>query len=255
MKFGVLGPVHVSDLRGRPCAPDALKLRVLLASLLMRRNQVISTQCLTAALWPGEPPKTARTAIQVYISSLRKLLRKASLPDDVARLMTRPPGYVLELDEREFDLSCFEHELDNARSEEEEGEYDKAASRISDALALWRGPALYGVCHVPALEAEARKLDELRMAAFERRILLDLRRGRDHELIGELYSLTLEYPLRENLWQYLIMALHNQGRPADALRAYNTIRLLMRDELGLEPGERLRRLQRAVLSRTPVEVA
>jgi DNA-binding SARP family transcriptional activator len=213
-------------------------------------------------LWAGQPPKTARTAMQVYVSNLRKLFQRASLPPDVVTLITRPPGYMLEVDKREFDLPCFEHKLKIARQAEDRDELGAAAYFISGALALWRGPALYGMCSSSGLgaeassglEAEARRLNELRMAAFERRILIDLKRGRDSELIGELYALTAEYPLREKLWEYLIIALHNQGRPGDALRAYDMIRLLMRDELGLEPGESLRQLQQVVLSRSPVPV-
>jgi SARP family transcriptional regulator, regulator of embCAB operon len=255
MKFGVLGTIHMADAAGRSCTPDAFKLRVLLATLLMRRNRVVSTQRLMENLWPSGPPKTARTAMQVYVSSLRKLLHTASLPAEVICLLTRAPGYVLEIDEREFDLHCFERALGNARQAEEMGEADEAAGHLSAALRLWRGPALYDVCNVPWLGAEAQKLEELHMVAFERRILIDLKRGRDHELIGELYAMTSEYPLREKLWQYLITALHNQGRPADALDAYNRIRLLMRDELGLEPGEKLRTLQQLVLSRAPIPVS
>ena len=255
MRIGVLGPVHVEDADGRPCTPPALKLRIVLAALLVRYNRVVSTQCLIDELWGGEPTKTARTAIQVYVSGLRKLFQGASLPEDVVTIVTRPPGYIIELDEREFDLPCFEKALDKARQAEDEGDLDFAASLISDGLALWRGPALYGTCGTSVLETESRRLNELRMAACERRIIVDLKRGRDSELIGELYALIAEYPLRERLWEFLILALHNQGRPADALHAYDRIRLMMRDELGLEPGASLQELQQVVLSRSPVTVA
>lgn len=255
MKFGVLGPVHVEDSTGRSCTPHALKLRIVLATLLTKYNRVVSTQYLMDELWTGEPPKTARTAIQVYVSGLRKLFQRAVLPRHVVNITTRPPGYIIEIDEREFDLPCFEHRLADGRKAEDRGELDTAAYLISDALALWRGPALYGMCSTPGLETEARRLNELRMAACERRILIDLKRGRDSELIGELYSLTAQYPLRERLWEYLIIALHNQGRPGDALRAYDMIRLMIRDELGLEPGPSLRELQQVVLTRGPVCLA
>jgi DNA-binding SARP family transcriptional activator len=227
-------------------SPREWTLRVLLATLLVKYNMVVSTQYLMDELWAGEPPKTA---IQVYVSSLRKLLRSASLPEQVVSVVTRPPGYMLEIDERDFDLPSFEQGVKDARLAEDQGELDSAATLISEALALWHGPALYGTCTTSGLETEARRLNELRMAASERRILIDLKRGRDSEIIGELYALTAAYPLREKLWEYLITALHNQGRPADALRAYDMVRLLMRDELGLEPGESLRQLQHVVLSR------
>jgi SARP family transcriptional regulator, regulator of embCAB operon len=254
MKFGVLGPVHIADAAGRPCTPHASKLRVLLATLLVRYGRVVSTQYLMNELWAGKQPKTARTAMQVYVSGLRKLFQEASLSQGVVSIVTRPPGYMLEVDEREFDLPCFEEEMKAARQAEDLGELEAAAYFISDALALWRGPALYGMCDTAGLQTEARRLNELRMAAFERRILIDLKRGRESELIGELYAVTSEYPLRERLWEYLILALHNQGRPADALHAYDMIRLQMRDELGLEPGASLRQLQQVVLSRGEVTV-
>jgi DNA-binding SARP family transcriptional activator len=205
-------------------------------------------------LWADKQPKTARTAMQVYVSSLRKLFQEASLSQDVVSIVTRPPGYMLEVDKREFDLPRFEEGMKAARQAEDQGELEAAAYFISDALALWRGPALYGICDAAGLQTAARRLNELRMVAFERRILIDLKRGRGNELIGELYALTDEYPLSERLWEYLILALHNQGRPGDALRAYDMIRLQIRDELGLEPGASLRQLQQVVLSRGAVTV-
>jgi SARP family transcriptional regulator, regulator of embCAB operon len=252
LRLRVLGPLHIGDAAGRSCTPRAFKLRVLLGILLIEHNRVISTQHLMDELWEGSPPKTARTAMQVYISNLRKLFQDACISPRVAEIVTCPPGYSIEVDDQEFDLPCFEQGLKYARRAEDQGELDIASQLISQALALWRGPALYDVRSNSALEAEARRLDELRMAAYERRLLIDLQRGLDSDLIGELYALTAEYPLREKLYEYLIIALHNQGRPADALQAYDTIRTAMRDQLGLEPGPGLRELQKIVLSRGSV---
>lgn len=248
MRLGVLGPVHVADASGRPCTPHAFKLRVLLGTLLIESNRVVSTERLIDELWATGPPKTVRTAVQVYVSSLRKLLDKAALPGEVARIVTRPPGYILELDDQEFDLSCFEERLRGARQAEERDDLESAALLTSQALTLWRGPALHDVRSVPTLAAEARRLDELHVAACERRIRLNLKRGLHGEVISELYALTAEHPFRERLWEYLMIALHNQGRQADALRAYHTVRLTMSGELGLEPGPILRELQQVVLS-------
>jgi DNA-binding SARP family transcriptional activator len=252
MQIGILGPVLVKGASGLVYTPYSLKLRVLLAVLLIKHNRVVSTQAITDELWSSSPPKTAPTAIQVYISGLRKQFLRAGLPQEVVRISTRPPGYVLEVDEREFDLPCFERGLAAAREAEENGDSDSAAVSISTALALWRGPALDGTCSTPGLQAEARRLGELRMAAYDRRILIDLKLGKHRELIGELYSLTAEYPLRERLWEYLIVALSSQGRPADALLAYNEVRLTMKDQLGMEPCSRLQELQQLVLARSPV---
>ena len=140
----------------------------------------------------------------------------------------------------------------DARLAEERGDLERASRLLSDALALWRGPALLDVCVTVTLEAESRRLNEMRMAAQERRLRIDLRLGRSSDLISELYALIARNPMREKFYEYLMIALHEQGRPAEALQAYKALRSDLRDHLGLEPGPGLRELQRTVLSREPL---
>jgi DNA-binding SARP family transcriptional activator len=252
VRLGILGPLFIADAAGQSRSPRAFKLRALLAQLLVEHNRVVSTERLMDELWAGAPPKTARTAMQVYVCSLRKLFEKASLSADVANIVTCPPGYMIKVDEREFDIPCFEKDLKYARQAQDKGDYRAASKLITGALELWRGPPLYDVRGITALEAEARRLEELHTAACERRVSIDLELGLNDDLVGDLYALTTEHPLREKLWEYLMIALHNQGRPAEALQAYNTVRLAMHDQLGLDTGTALRELQQVVLSRGPV---
>ena len=129
----------------------------------------------------------------------------------------------------------------------ERGEAAAAAGRFREALGLWRGPALADVCEVEPLAREAARLEELRLAAVEGRIEADIELGLHAEVIGELEGLVAEYPLRERLWRLLVLALYRAERQADALAAYRRARDLLATELGLEPGEELRRLEQAVL--------
>jgi DNA-binding SARP family transcriptional activator len=252
MKLGILGPLYIADAAGQLRNPPAFKLRALLAQLLVEHNRVVSTERLMDGLWAGAPPKTARTAMQVYVCSLRKLLEEAHLPTDVVNIVTCPPGYMIKVDEQEFDVPCFERRLRDSRQAHDRGDYRAASELISGALELWRGPALYDVGCITTLAAEARRLDELRTVAREWRVCIDLELGLDGDLVSELYTLTTEHPLRERLWEYLMIALHNQGRPAEALQAYNTARMTMLDQLGLETGTTLRELQQVVLARGPM---
>jgi SARP family transcriptional regulator, regulator of embCAB operon len=251
MKLGILGPLSVMDAEGRPCEPRGSKLRALLASLLVQHGRVVPTEQLIDELWDGHPRRTARNALQVAVSTLRKRLQSASLAPAVAAIVTHPAGYLIELDRQEFDLPCFESDLRRGQEAERRGELAAAANLLGRALAHWRGSALCDVHRTPALEAKARELDELCVAAQETRIAIELSRGRHVPLVAELFALVAEHPLRERLHEYLMVALHNGGRPAEALEVYQGIRMALRTQLGLEPGRNLRELQRAVLSRDP----
>ncbi|MEO3814428.1 AfsR/SARP family transcriptional regulator [Sphaerisporangium sp. B11E5] len=231
-----------------------MKLRILLANLLCCHNRAIPTEQLIRELWYESPPKTAKTALQVYISNIRKIFEKMGLSPGVANVVTQPPGYMLEVDENELDLALFERCWLRARAAQEAGDIEFASHLLSEALSLWRGPALSDVCTTPDLQAEARRLNEMRQAAHERRILLDLRLGRNTEVISELYALTSRHPYHENFCAYLMIALHKQGRPADALEVYSELTGALRNELGLDPGTQLQRLHQLVLLREPISI-
>ena len=248
MEFRILGPVEVAD-GCRLHTPSARKPRMLLASLLVRPGTVVPAESLVDGLWAAAPPRTARTALQVYVSRLRAMLAAAGPggPDRRCELLTQPAGYVLQLGDSELDAREFERLCQQAREAQAQGAMATASGLLADALALWRGPALSDVRTGPLLETAATVLDEARMAALERRIELDLSLGRHADLVGELYAMVAEHPLRESLHRHLMLALHRSGRQADALRGYADIRRTLVEELGMEPGRDLQQLHRAIL--------
>jgi DNA-binding SARP family transcriptional activator/tetratricopeptide (TPR) repeat protein len=229
VEFRILGPLEVfSD--GQALDLGGAKQRALLAVLLLDANNVVSTDRLIDALWEDEPPETAAKALQVYVSSLRKLLGKE-------RVETRPPGYRLAVAADEFDLERFR--------ELQEG------GRPAQALALWRGGPLSDFAHARFAQAEIARLEDLRLACLEERIDQDLAEGRGAELTGELEALVAEHPLRERPRGQLMLALYRSGRQAEALDAYQAARRALVEELGIEPGRELRDLHQRILNQDP----
>jgi DNA-binding SARP family transcriptional activator len=243
MEFKVLGPLEVHD-GNRSLAPSGQKPRLVLAVLLLHPNQVVSTDTLIEALWGEAAPATAVKAVQVHVSRLRKLIA----PDI---LVTRPPGYELRVEPGQLDLQRFEEAIAEARTAGEAGHWEDAAQTLSAALALWRGPPLADLRYEAALQADVARLEELRLAAIEDRLEADLVLGRHPDVIGELEALTAVHPLRERLCGQLMLALYRSGRQADALEAYRVTRGALVEELGIEPGRRLRELHQAILEQDP----
>ncbi|MFI0822549.1 BTAD domain-containing putative transcriptional regulator [Streptomyces sp. NPDC021098] len=248
MRFRILGPVSLS-----PHTPSAAKPRALLATLLVRAGEVISASSLIDELWGTEPPRTATTTLQVYVSQLRKLLAEAERPHQTSEglLLTRSPGYLLRVPDEDFDLARFEALNAAGRTSYEKGEYADASELLHDALGVWTGPALSGVPHGVRLESSAIRLDELRMETLEQRIMADLRLGRHRALTGELMALATEHPLRESLHGHLMVVLYRTGRQSDALRIYGRLRRSLVEDLGVEPGRAVRRLQERILRSDP----
>ncbi|WP_159767220.1 AfsR/SARP family transcriptional regulator [Streptomyces sp. HM190] len=246
MRFRVLGPVSLS-----PRTPSAAKPRALLATLLVQAGEVVPVHSLIDELWGTEPPRTATTTLQVYVSQLRKVLAGADGSARSGELLTRAPGYLLAVAERDFDLPCFERLRAAGRAAHQEGDFGRASELLHEALALWTGPALSGIPHGVRLESAAIRLDELRMEVLEQRIVADLRLGRHQELAGELLALANEHPLRETLHGHLMVALYRTGRGSDALRVYGRLRHSLVEELGVEPSPGLSRLHERVLRREP----
>ncbi|MFD8411451.1 BTAD domain-containing putative transcriptional regulator [Streptomyces sp. NPDC059650] len=227
--------------------PQALKLRALLALLCLNDGRPLSAPLLIDALWSGEPPRTASTALQVYVSRLRKHLAGSGF--DVSGLLTRPSGYMMDLAPLSLDLYRFESLHLRAGRLRAAGRLEEASLMLSQALGLWTGPAVADLRSVPALQSLGHQLDEKRSAALEERAETELLLGRHKPLIGELYGLIDEQPMRETLYGLLMLALYRSGRPAEALMMYNRVRRVLIDELGIEPGPRLRQLQQSVLAR------
>jgi DNA-binding SARP family transcriptional activator len=231
MEYAVLGPLEVR--RGGQTLPiGSGKQRAVLAVLALEAGRIVPVERLIDELWGDSPPPTATTALQVYVSKLRKTLGDGAIE-------TRAPGYVLRCAPDELDLRRFERLTAEARGAEPE----RASALLGEALALWRGSALADV----DLPLEAARLEELRLAAQEQRIDADLARGRSAELVGELEALVSAHPLREPFRAQLMLALYRAGRQAEALRAYRDARAALVEQLGIEPSQRLQQLEQAIL--------
>jgi DNA-binding SARP family transcriptional activator len=228
VEYDLLGPLEVRN-DGQPLAVGHGKQRALLAVLALNAGRVVPAERLIDELWGDEPPATAATALQVYISRLRKSLGEGAIE-------TRAPGYLLEGD---VDVRRFDELVAEARRSEP----SRTAELLDEALGLWRGGALCD-CELPL---EAARLEEQRVTALEQRIEADLASGRSSELVGELESLVAEHPLREPFRAQLMLALYRAGRQAEALEAYRSARTTLLDELGIEPSPRLQQLEQAIL--------
>lgn len=241
--FQLLGPLQVRGKDGPLRVPPG-RQEVILAALLLEANRVVSTNYLVDLIWEDSPPETARTQVQICVSRLRKLLAGA---DSTVSLSTRPPGYVLHVDTGDVDSLLFTGLVAMARRQRDEGESEKAVALLKSAVALWQGDSLSGLDSGP-LSNKARQLDEERLSAVELRMQLELELGRHDRLVGELQLLTHENPLRERLRGQLMCALYWSGRQAEALEAFRDGRRILDQELGLEPGRELRRLEAAILA-------
>lgn len=247
MRFHVLGTFEVRD-HGRRIGPSAPKQRSVLALLLASANTVVPTETLMEELWEGRPPASAQTTLQTYIYQLRKLLAGVGPgTGDVPRLLTRYGGYLLAVAEDDIDAVEFERLVGVAAERLRAGTAEAAFALLRQALALWRGPVLADVAAGPRLTAYAARLEELRVHAVKLGIEAQLRLGRHHAVIGELKELTAVHPLDEWLHLRLMEALSRVGRRHEALEVYRRLRRALQEELGLEPGAELRRLQQAVL--------
>ncbi len=250
MEFRILGPLEVVE-DGRRLDLGGPKQRALLAALLLRANEVVSQDRLVDALWDESPPATAPRTLQAYVSRLRKALADADGEPATARLETHGHGYVLRIAPESLDAALFQRGLDEGRQALGRDDARLAADRLRDALALWRGPALADLAYESFAQPEIARLEELRLAALEERIDADLALGREDALIGELETLVERHPLRERLRGQLMLALYRAGRQAQALQVYQDGRQHLAAELGLEPGESLRRLERQILEQDP----
>jgi DNA-binding SARP family transcriptional activator len=233
--FRILGPLEVVEETG-PLLLGGQKQRAVLAVLLLEPGRVVTVDRLIDALWGEQPPRTATTSLQNFISQLRKTLGPEVLE-------TKAPGYRLRIRPGELDLDRFRVLVDSARG----AEPAERAEKLRHALALWRGPALADFTFEAFAQPHITHLEELRLATLEERFQADLDNGAHSDLIGELEPLVAEYPMRERLRGLYMLALYRSGRQAEALAAYQDGRRLLVEQLGIEPTRDLQHLHGAIL--------
>jgi DNA-binding SARP family transcriptional activator/DNA-binding beta-propeller fold protein YncE len=240
MEFRILGPLEVAKEDGA-ILPEAPKQRALLGVLLLHPNEVVSSDRLIDELWGESPPATAAKLVHTYVSQLRR-----ALGDGV--IATRPPGYVLLVEEDTLDAGRFRRLAAEGRRLAAKGEPEPASTAFLDALALWRGPPLAGVVFESFAQTEVERLEEERLETLMGRIDCELELGKHDELVAEVETLVRQHPLRERLRAQLMLALYRSGRQADALAAYQDARRILVEQLGLEPGRELQELEKAILT-------
>ncbi len=247
--FSILGPIQAAmgesilDL-GSP------KQRAVLALLLVNANQPMTADQMIDALWGESPPASATATLQAYISNLRKVLE----PDRVRR----GPASILQKNGAGYQISVEDDRLDSLQFERLVAEAERltdsdprgALALVSEALDLWRGPALADFRYEDFARVESMRLDEMRHAAVEMRVGAELALGETLRAIPELESLVASNPLREKLWEYLMIALYRSGRQAEALRAYRRCESVL-GEMGIIPGPALRDLEQSILEQDP----
>jgi DNA-binding SARP family transcriptional activator len=233
-QFRVLGPLEVEREDGTPVTLGGARQRAVLTVLLLRAGEVVSTDFLIDAIWGEDAPRTATTSLQNSISALRKAL-------GAELVRTKPPGYVLDLNGDSLDLRRFEQLVRQAAGKEPADR----AGLLREALGLWRGDPLAEFAFEP-FAPEVRRLEELRLVTEEDWLDAELDVGRAAELVPRLESLVRQFPLRERLRAFLMLALYRAGRQADALAAYQDARRALLD-VGLEPGPQLQRLHGSIL--------
>lgn len=246
--FRLLGPFEV--LRdGRTLDLGPHKQRAVLAALTIHANRVVSLDRLIDELWGEEPPAQAIGTLQAYVSNLRRVLEPDRPPREPPKvLVTQSPGYLLRVPADSLDSNRFEAMTSEGQGFLREGNAAAALERFDVALDLWRGPALADFAFEPFAQAEAARLEELRLVAQEGRFQAQLDLGAHVDTIPHLEAAVAANPLRERLIGMWMLALYRAGRQADALAAYQAARNTLIDELGIDPSPGLRRLEADILS-------
>ncbi len=250
MEFAVLGPLEVHD-GGRLVELPSRQVRRLLVALVLAANRVVSTDRLFEVLWGVAPPESAANTLQTYVLHLRNALEPGRGRRDPGRYVRRKePGYLLAVAPEEIDAARFRELVDRGREALAQAP-ERAAALLRDALELWRGDPLADFTFELFAQATIVELCELRMQALESRIDAELALGRHAALIGELRELVREQPMRERMWEQLMVCLYRSGRQAEALATFTHVRELLVDQLGVEPSPVLTRLHRAMLNQDP----
>ena len=248
MRFGILGPLQAVGDDGRELVLGGRMPRAVLALLLLRANEVVSSDQLVEELWAGAPPASGAKGLHVHVSRLRRALAAGHSDPGGERLVTTAGGYVLRVGPEELDVQRCERLIGEGRSLLAAGRPDQALAALSGAVELWRGDALADFQYDAFAQGEIARLGELRAAVLEERIAVEMLLGREAQVLGELERLVRDYPYRERLRGQLMLALYRTGRQAEALGAYRAARSALVDELGIEPSVELRQLHEAILA-------
>src|SRR6185312_12391231 len=248
MRFGILGPLQVIGDDGRELALGGRMPRTVLAILLLRANEVVSSDRVVEELWAGAPPASAAKGLHVHVSRLRRALAAGHPDRGGERLVTAAGGYLLRIAPDELDVQRCQRLIGEGRSLLAAGRPDQALAALSGAVELWRGDVLADFQYAAFAQAEIARLGELRAAVLEERIAVEMLLGREAQVLGELERLVRDYPYRERLRGQLMLALYRTGRQAEALAAYRAARSALVDELGIEPSVELRQLHEAILA-------
>lgn len=246
MEFRILGPLEMT-VGSERLELGSSRQQAVIAALLLNPNTAVSVDRLVEAMYGEDLPGTPRAQVQIGISSLRRLFTVHGHPEVIS---TQANGYLIRVGDGELDADRFGQLVAAAGTARDAGRLDQAVAGYRDALRLWRGPALDGI-DSPLLAAAASGLDEQRITVNEDCLELELELGRHHQLAGELAGLVRAFPLRERLRGQQMLALYRCGRAAEALEVYRDTRHTLVDELGIEPGDRLRQLERAILTADP----
>ncbi|MGH3167573.1 MAG: AfsR/SARP family transcriptional regulator, partial [Trebonia sp.] len=244
MRLMLLGPLRVVDDAGDFITVTGPRQRILLAALAAHANQPVSLDVLAEAIWDGAPPPGSIATLRTHLARLRRCLG----PRIARRIVTRAPGYAIELNDDELDLLAFEHHCRCAGAALRAADNAQASASGALALSLWRGEPLSDVPSQLLRDLFVPQLERRRVQVAEDWIEAELRSGRHEPVIAQLRDLTARYPLRERFHAQLMLALAYSGRRAEALTAYKDVRESLVAELGVEPGRELRTLHERILA-------
>jgi SARP family transcriptional regulator, regulator of embCAB operon len=251
VEFGVLGPLQMS-IGGALVPLGTPKQRAVLAVLVVNANRPVDIDTLIGAAWNQRPPSGARATLHAYISNLRRLMSSAGI--DRTLLASAPPGYRLTIGQDQYDLGRFRAQKDAGLHAAAAAQFEQASRQMADALGQWRGPFLADLHDFQFVDTLATAFDEERVVAHTAHVEAEIACGRPHAVIAELETLIVEHPYREPLWAQLITAYYLADRQSDALDAYLRLKTRLAEDLGIDPGLKLRELYEQVLRQEPVDV-
>jgi DNA-binding SARP family transcriptional activator len=251
VQFGVLGPLQM--LIGGASVPlGTPKQRAVLAVLIVNASRPVAIDTLIDAAWDQRPPQGARATLHAYISNLRRLMNSAGI--DRAVLANTPPGYQLTIADNQYDFGLFIAEKNAGLQAAAAARFEEAARHLSAALAQWRGQVLEDLRDFQFVEGLAAALDEERVLAHIAHAEAEIACGRPQNVIMDLETLIAAHGYREPLWAQLITAYYLADRQSDALDAYQRLKTLLAEDLGIDPGFTIRQLHERILRQEPLDV-